>query len=428
MRNKISLISIIFIFKSVILEPLKIHFTQKSPHSKSNLYEYLKNYHIYTEILIGTPSQKIETKLTMEYSPFSIKSKEIEGKYDENASSTFSKSKSYIIDFYMQKFKQGYYSTDIMKMQKLNGKELEVNVSYILATKLEYKRELPYGQIGLKMEDISIVRDQLFISNLKKKDYINSYTFCFEFKNDDEGDIIIGEYPHQYNKNYNQKYYHNTQKADSNGNWKFSFDNISWNNQSFNLIKDVKIYIDLGIIEGTKQYREFLEEKYLNISKCERNLYSKDSLFYYTCPSSLDITKFPPLQFYSKDLNFTFVLDHNDLFIKDNDKYLFLITFGNYRADNWVFGRLFLKKYKLIFNIDKKTIGFYSDNITNKKKGNLIIWIFVFILGLIIFGLIYLIYKKSILLRRKKRANEIFDEYDYTPQINEVDDKFGING
>ena len=427
MRNKIILISLILTFKTVILEPLKIHFKQKPQNSDSNTFEKFKFYNIYTDISIGTPPQTIETKLTMEYSPFVIKSKEIEGKYNENESSTFSKSKSYIIDFYLQLFKQGYYSTDLMKMTKLNGKELNVNVSYILATKLEYKRNLSYGQIGLKMEDISIVRDQLFISNLKKKDYINSYTFCFEFKNDDEGDIIIGEYPHQYNKNYNQKYYHNTQKADSNGNWKFSFDNISWNNQSFNLIKDVKIYIDLGIIEGTQQYREFLEEKYLNISKCERNLYSKDSLFYYTCPSSLDITKFPPLQFYSKDLNFTFVLDHNDLFVKDNDKYLFLITFGNYRADNWVFGRLFLKKYKLIFNIDKKTIGFYSDNITNKKKWNLIIWIFVFILGLIIFGLIYLIYKKSILLRRKKRANEIFDEYDYTPQINEVDDKFGIN-
>ena len=363
MRNIISLFSIIFIFKSVILEPLKIHFTQKSPHSKSNLYEYLKNYHIYTDILIGTPSQKIETKLTMEYSPFSIKSKVIEGIYNENISSTFSKSKNYLIEFYLQIFKEGYYSTDIMKMKKLNGKDLEVNVSYILATKLEYKRELPSAQIGLKIEDISIVRDQLFISNLKKKDYINSYAFFFEFKNDDEGDIIIGEYPDQYDKNYNKKYYHNTKKPDTNGNWKFSFDNITWNNQAFNLIKDVKILIDLGIIEGTRKYREYLEENYLNISKCERFLYTKDSLFYYTCPSSLDISKFPPLKFYSKDLNFTFVLDHNDLFVKDNNKYLFLITFGNYNADHWVLGRLFLKKYKLIFDIDKKTIGFYSDNL-----------------------------------------------------------------
>jgi hypothetical protein len=49
----------------------------------------------------------------------------------------------------------------------------------------------------------------------------------------------------------------------------------------------------------------------------------------------------------------------------------------------------------------------------------------VFILGIVILGLIYFVYKKSI-FQRKKRANEIFDEYDYTPQINGTE-KLGIN-
>ena len=242
-----------------------------------------------------------------------------------------------------------------------------------------------------------------------------------------EGDIIIGEYPHQYDKNYNEKYYHNSQKADSSGNWKFTFDNITWNNHHFNLIKDAKIYLDLGIIEGTKQYREYLEEKYLNINNCERILFKKIVYFIIVCPSNLDITKFPPLKFYSKDLNYTFILDHNDVFYKDknnNNKYLFLITFGNYNADYWVLGKLFLKKYKIIFDIDKKTIGFYSDD-KNKQKGIGFVWFLVFILGIVILGLIYFVYKKSI-FQRKKRANEIFDEYDYTPQINGTE-KLGIN-
>jgi len=73
------------------------------------------------------------------------------------------------------------------------------------------------------------------------------------------------------------------------------------------------------------------------------------------------------------------------------------------------FGRIFLTKYKLYFDYDRKTIGIYL----NKKKINSIgIYIIFFFLILVIIILIYLLFKlwKN---KRKKRAFELNDDYEY---------------
>ena len=89
---------------------------------------------------------------------------------------------------------------------------------------------------------------------------------------------------------------------------------------------------------------------------------------------------------------------------------------------------MFLKKYKIIFDVDKKLIAYYAENPTKTIGYKFLIWFIVLILLIIIIGLGYLIYKKFYILRRRKRANEIYDEYDYNPQINsETKDVIGIN-
>ena len=72
----------------------------------------------------------------------------------------------------------------------------------------------------------------------------------------------------------------------------------------------------------------------------------------------------------------------------------------------------FLKKYKFLFDQSKRIIGFYS----NKKQNNQnisLVWLFILIV--IIFVLSYVIYKVRI-IKRKKRINEIEDNYEYLPQ------------
>ena len=428
MKIIFSILQILFLLKFAIQKPIKIHFNKKPTHSKSDFFLYERDYEIFTDISIGTPQNIVSIKLTMEYSPFVIKGTNLQGKYNEKQSSTFI-SKSYPFEFYLQLFKEGYYSYDKIQINTLNDKSSNENLTFILATKEELHRKIPNdGIMGLKVEDTSNVREQGIIYQLKKQNITDNYAFTIDFKNDDEGDIIIGNYPHEYDKNYKEDFLYVAHKGDSNHYWKFSFSSIQWNNMSFNDVTDVKIFLDYGTIFGTTQYRNEVEKNFFNINNCEKNYYQKDSHIYFHCPSNTDISKFPPIIFSCKDLNSTFTFDYNELFVKEGDKYYFKIFFGDYKSDYWVIGKMFLKKYKIIFDVDKKLIAYYAENPTKTIGYKFLIWFIVLILLIIIIGLGYLIYKKFYILRRRKRANEIYDEYDYNPQINsETKDVIGIN-
>ena len=153
MRNKIILISLILTFKTVILEPLKIHFKQKPQNSDSNTFEKFKFYNIYTDISIGTPPQTIETKLTMEYSPFVIKSKEIEGKYNENESSTFKKTSEEFEFIRETLFTDGFLSKEKFYFKDYNNKDYTIEeFNFILATKFNSKTSKPFNAcLGLTL-------------------------------------------------------------------------------------------------------------------------------------------------------------------------------------------------------------------------------------------------------------------------------------
>ena len=125
---------------------------------------------------------------------------------------------------------------------------------------------------------------------------------------------------------------------------------------------------------------------------------------------------------------------YNDLFYKNekDGKYYFLIYFNvplteeekwkqriNSINNRWILGRLFLKRFLLIFDQDKRIIGFYNNKLNQNyfSKGTLLPWILVFICICIIFVLIFYIfsiYKKI----RRKRVNELDLIYDYIPYKN----------
>ena len=106
----------------------------------------------------------------------------------------------------------------------------------------------------------------------------------------------------------------------------------------------------------------------------------------------------------------------------------------------WKFGEIFLKKYYIVFNQDEKTVGYYLNMEEEKKpknKGNnfgekntqsiysilIVIAILIFMFVGSIFLVIYFNNKKY----RKKKANELDDEYNYEPSIgNNYRDKYGL--
>ena len=132
---------------------------------------------------------------------------------------------------------------------------------------------------------------------------------------------------------------------------------------------------------------------------------------YYECNDNINILNFPKLKFYDKIMNYTFEFDYNDLFLKKDNKLYFLITFRtkDFR-DNWIFGVIFLKKYQIIFDQEREIIGLYI-NSRKEKKNDLfkILTIICLFIIVILVGILI----KTINKKRKVRANELEENFEY---------------
>ena len=131
----------------------------------------------------------------------------------------------------------------------------------------------------------------------------------------------------------------------------------------------------------------------------------------YYCNDDILIENFQNIKLFHKDGNFTFELNYKDLFKKVNGKYYFLMYFQKHNPFSFIVGKPFLKKYLFVFNQDKRTIGYYK--IIPSNNNLFIVWLLIIICFFIIIllGSYILIYRPGKL--RKKRLNEIDDEYKY---------------
>ena len=101
------------------------------------------------------------------------------------------------------------------------------------------------------------------------------------------------------------------------------------------------------------------------------------------------------------------------MFIQHENKYYFLITFSTLETECKL-GEIFIKKFKLVFDQNKKVIGIYTlDNNSNFSRFLIVLLILIIII-LIFLGGIYL----GFLLKKKRkiRANELEDEFLYEPK------------
>ena len=145
------------------------------------------------------------------------------------------------------------------------------------------------------------------------------------------------------------------------------------------------------------------------------------------------------MKFCFKQHKMCFEFNYKDLFIEINDKLYFLVFFNN-REDVYAYrftlGQIFLKKYLITFNYDTKMIGFYNKRIEiveeNSHKNNERYYyehdikaIIVIIIAFIVFLFVgFLLGKKIYDRTRKKKANELIDDYEYSSQdINAQNNK-----
>ena len=143
---------------------------------------------------------------------------------------------------------------------------------------------------------------------------------------------------------------------------------------------------------------------------CFINELNEENDYYYSCNKNIDIKKFPQIKFYLKPFQQEFILNYNDLIIENNNLYYFLIIFRNY-PQGFEVGFPFMKKYYFLFDYDKKSIGIFKKGNQRFNYFNFLIIIFVIIIIILILYYIYYFRKEN----RRKRINEVEDNYDYIP-------------
>ena len=272
------------------------------------------------------------------------------------------------------------------------------------------------------------------------------------------GEFIFGDEPHNYEDEkykYNVTEYYKVTPLSYNGAiyWDIEFSSIyilSKNNTNeidgndnnkiikINIegSKKTQILPEIGFMVSPKEFyisiKQNFFKKYLDQNICSEKTFTIYQYHYIECNynSIFKVSSFPNICFEHVGFETIFNLTYKDLFIVDkiNNKYIFLILYKE-SFSNWAIGPIFLRKYQFVFNEDFKTIGFYKypndyyeqkNNDTNDNKENnnqnlkiifIILLIIVFSFLLILFGMFF--QRKCFDKDRKKRANELDDNYNY---------------
>ena len=423
-----------FLFKFLI--NLKIIFSYIElpfmTYKKDFIYYFINNY-IYINLDVGIPKQN-NTKLLLNQGKFSFYL------YDNNiypnASYNFKLSKRYrtLLDDEFElsssNCAKGKFSMETFFIQN----QRVDNFTFILCTKtFAEEKEFFDGQLGLNL-GYQIPPDSNFIQVLKIKELINNYIYTIYYVNDYEGFLLIGEYPHKINSDFSlyEKYsefkesnllWIHSEMSKKNYHWTILFDKISYGaGELYQAQREAKISIEFQFIISTQQYYNLFKEIFGK--KCEHIHYHNDYSGF-RCSKDINKDLTPEIKFYNKELNTTFVLDYNDLYIeKDNFLYFLVATFFDYDLGYWILGKPFLKKYLLMYNSDNKMIGFYKKNEgnkSNKKISSYVISIFLNILLLIILIVLSFAFFHYYIKRRRIRANELEDKFNYIPKNNKND-------
>ena len=405
-----------FLFKTII-SYIKFSFIIEEDIYAESYIEKIMKTPLKFNIKIGKPIQlvPIYIKIDERYSYLSgtAISKHI---YNEKKSSTYQKKESEKT-YYDTSFINGIPSIETFQFETNKNKIIEfTNFTFILATNESRKLDINSGVLGLKLTQYTYDKDGYFLYELKYKGLTDSYSWTIKLKNDKEGDIYIGEYPHEFDtSNYNINNYKSTRVGNEAGKptWNMIFDRVYFgeNNKIEEEVQAIINY-ESGVIEGVSSFIKEVGENYFNQyldKECFFQRTKVSNYYYYICDTSIDITKFPKLIFFNRDMNMNFELNYKDLFVKKNGKYHFLIVFYVMNTFKWTFGRPFLKKYQMVFDHDRKLIGTYI-HIGRSFPWNTFI---IIILGLIIIALVYYIIMYFKNRPKRIKANELLEDLDY---------------
>ena len=414
----------IFIFSSIFTKN-NIFFKIKKIYNKEDISFFLIDNDIQTELKFGTPAQKVPIFIIFNEYLSVITNKSVGGKYNSINSNTYINT-SYVDVFYFLNKGQSFYGKNSkdnihfnIKNNYIESNQISTktfNYSFILCSTKEEDEKKKKNMIGLQYRPVYSERDENFLNQLKENNEIQTFTYFINFP---DSEIIFNV------QNYGDFNYINY-KLD---NFKIiiEFDNIEYNNES-EYTNEAEINFDFNGITSTLNYLNYINntffEKYYNNNICyDIQITYKDIYLVIACDKSkFNYKDFPSIFFYHKKLNKTFELNKDDLFIEKNNTIYFLVYHHKIMFPKWILGYPFLKKYRIVFDPEKKIIGIPNRNFIiktehlNKNQIIIIFLILIIIFMFLIFIKFCLILKNKI--NRKIRANELEENYEYLSNQN----------
>ena len=395
-----------------------------------NIMNYIFHNKIISSISIGNPTQKMMIFFNNEENSFYLsKDPDINNDnflYEHNLKYNFARilSSTFILKKSVKYDYRKYNLVNLAQDQISFDNKSKYEFLFLIDNDIENK-PIYFGIAGIGLDkDKEKINYPKFLNQLYEQGIINNYYWYINYE---ANKLLIGEEYDIKDNSYQEiltkpfvNMYDNIFIID----WNILFNEIyvQKDEQNKHVIHSNStnpqgnVNIDYGFIVGTPLYRTYLNEKFLdqliNEKKCYEHKYRnknryKSDYYLYSCNKTFEPEirhKFQTIKFISKEYNYTFELNYQDVFmnIYNNNILLFMIVFevideNTINYNRWILGEPFLKKYKFLFNPGKKTITFKKEKIINKNsqinlniniKTIIIIFIILFIFLFIAFKII----------------------------------------
>ena len=432
----------------------------KTSDNKNNIESLLSFNTTYTNLKIGTPSQEVKFYFTLNNHQISFTNDQScspENSFFPKKSSTFKE--AFEIEPRMNNDNNKYIYLDNLNtlnnlnnfpvsieieefpfysLDKMNISESTYLCGYIGIAIMQYEIYKPEEEnvrkIYEKMEQYGIKKNEDFaFFNYKGKDYLIY------------GASLINQFPQFFQSVKGVEYVHPcTRKNSFDLFWEISMKEVYYNDAHTDSNKYITFEFNplFEFIVGTNEFRgniikDYFQE-YFNKGICTLDNYEKYNFKIISCQENKfdinDIKKFPNIYIPNLALHYTFELKGEDLFTKINNKWYFEIVFPIVDLDpiRWIVGRIFMRKYPVLFGTFSRLMGFYINkniktekekkeqkeeqkvidkiNSNNSSNKNYLVYILIIIVALV-FTIVGLLIGKKIFFMRRKRANELTDDY-----------------
>ncbi len=420
-------ISLFFSSNSYFTMPFYTEKISDNTTEENFILNYM-NTGLYSKIKIGSNSQELPVLINLiSYESYIINSTvNYNGpKYNIKESSSYIEGKR--LNFFMNDIiKYGSKSYDLFDLGEIKIQ----NFTFTLASSFQNNSLIREGgQIGLGVINLHTSGDDSFIRQLNDLKIIKHYPFSITYTKEDEGNLIFGEYLHDIkNYQYNKEDMMTIQLVDIDNEFfwtvssKFKVDN---NTMDFyqGFIINSQYGFNFAYSEYSTYISPFLKDKISN-GKCKEkeiyiegifpDLFNEQNYYYYVCDEDVDLKNFPSLIVEIEGNKFQIEFTYKDLWVKFKGKNYLNVLLNNYIEATsgfyFSFGRMFLKKYDLTFDTERRIIGIYNKKKNTKTNWKLLTIVVFIILIVILFFLFRFIFRYYQMKNSKKTAHELTED------------------